>query len=292
MAAFIPFIPFIPFTARPLRPPSAPVHGTLFTPAGPTPAAAVLLIGGSGGSEPSYVGEALAAEGIAALSVAYFARPGLPAELHGIGLEYFFSALEILRGALPSSVPLAVLGMSRGSEAAMLTAIGSTAGAGADASAGIGVSAVVATVPGNVVLAGWPDGGPAWLLDGRPLPYADRYGPDCENPDALIPVERVPGPVLLVSAGADRVWPSAPMARALSWRLRQYGDPHGHTVLEYPEASHSLGYLIPRLPAGLPPGDLSDTAEDKAARADAWPRTVAFLRQLPAPPAPDGTRKQ
>ena len=56
-------------TARTLRPSSAPAHGTLFLPAAAEPAAAVLVIGGSGGSEPSYVGQALAAEGIAALSL-------------------------------------------------------------------------------------------------------------------------------------------------------------------------------------------------------------------------------
>ena len=38
------------------------------------------MIGGSGGSEPSCVGEALAHSGITALSVAYFARPGLPSQ--------------------------------------------------------------------------------------------------------------------------------------------------------------------------------------------------------------------
>src|SRR5579875_3926217 len=104
-------------TVRTLRPPQDPVHGTLFVPGPAVPGAGVLLIGGSGGSEPSSVAESLAEEGITALSVAYFARPG------GIALEYFFAALEILDGQLRPGAPLAILGMSRGSEAAMLTAI-------------------------------------------------------------------------------------------------------------------------------------------------------------------------
>ncbi len=146
----------------------------------------MLLIGGSGGSEPSYVGEALAAEGIAALSAAYFARPRLPVELRGIDLEYFFSAVELLKAELRSlAVPIAVLGMSRGSEAAILTAtyLGSL------------VRGVVVTVPGNVVAGSWPPGGPAWLLDNRPLPYVDHSGPGSEDPDAFLPVELVQGPV-------------------------------------------------------------------------------------------------
>lgn len=255
------------FTARTLRRPSAPVHGTLFIPA--EPGAAVLLIGGSGGSEPSYVGEAFAREGVAALSVAYFARPRLPEQLRAIALEYFLSALEILHDELPN-VPLAVLGMSRGSEAAMLTAIHSA----------VPVRGVVATVPGNVVAGSWPSGGPAWLLDGRPLPYVDHSGPDCEDADALIPVELVPGPMLLVAAGMDRVWPSAGMARALSRRLNEHGDSHGHTILEYPKAGHSLGYLLPSLPPGLLPREITDEAADQAARADAWPKAVGFIRKL------------
>jgi hypothetical protein len=73
------------------------------------------------------------------------------------------------------------------------------------------------------------------------------------------------------------------MARALAQRLHEHGHPHGHTVLDYPQASHSLGYLIPRLPTGLLPREITDTTADKAARADAWPRAIMFIRQLGIP---------
>jgi dienelactone hydrolase len=259
-------------TVHVFRRPAAAVHGTLFLPAGAA-AAAVLVIGGSGGSEPSYVAGALAREGMAALSLAYFGRPGLPPQLAGIPLEYFTDALHILRAAVPSPrVPAAVAGMSRGSEAAMLTAIRATEA----------VQGVVATVPANVIAGSDPPGGPAWLRDGRPLPYVGHQQPD-ENPDTVIAVEQVRGPVLLIAAGADQVWPSAAMARALSARLRQHGDPHGHTLLEYPRAGHCLGYLIPQLPPGLLPPGLTDQPADQAARASAWPQTIEFLRHLPQP---------
>ena len=55
------------------------------------------------------------------------------------------------------------------------------------------------------------------------------------------------------------------MARALARRLHAHGDPHGHAVLSYPQACHSLGYLLPDLPTGLLPPDIADRAEDKAA---------------------------
>jgi predicted alpha/beta hydrolase len=184
------------FAVRTFRRPGAPVHGTLFRTA--RPSAGVLVIGGSGGSEPSYVGEALAREGIGALSVAYFGRPGLPGRLRDIPLEYFLAALRVLQEAMAPGAPVVVLGMSRGSEAA--------GGRGSRSRVAFG-----------------------------------GHGP-----------------------GAFR-------------GVREHGDPHGHTVLEYPEAGHSLGYLIPRLPPGLLPPDLVDEPADQAARADAWPRVVDFI---------------
>jgi dienelactone hydrolase len=247
------------FAVRTFRRPDAPVHGTLFRPA--RPSAAVLLIGGSGGSEPSYVGEALARLGIGALSVAYFGRPGLPGQLRDIALEYFLAAQQVLREAVAPWVPLVVLGMSRGSEAAMLTAIHSGGRVGA------------------VAAGSWPPGGAAWLLRSEALPYVTHSGPESDDPAAFIPVELVPGPVLLVGAGADRVWPSAEMARALAARLREHGDAYGHTIVEYPDAGHSLGYLIPRLQPGLLPPDLVDGPVDQAARTDASPRVVEFIRR-------------
>jgi len=256
-----------PPAQRVLRRPSAPVHGTLFSPAEAAPIARVLVIGGSGGSEPSYIAEALAAEGFAALSVAYFARPGLPATLSRIPLEYFGSALELVRTELSPGVPIAIIGMSRGSEAALLTAIHLQPP----------VAGVVVSVPGNVVAGGIPDG-PAWLLNDRPLPWTDRPGPSCDHPAAVIPVDQVPGPILLVAAGADTVWPSAAMAQAISQRLRRHGDRHGHVVLKYPDASHCLGYLIPHLPAGLLPPGLDDDPATRAARTTAWAEVLEFLR--------------
>lgn len=229
------------------------------------PEVSVLLIGGSGGNEPSYLTELLAENGVAAFSVAYFGRDGLPPGLDHIELGYFRSALSLMREKI--ALPIVVLGQSRGSEAAMLTAVHFP-----DL-----VKAVVVTVPGNVILSGYPAGGLAWLLEGAPLPYVGDFGPGCGNPDAVIPVELIPGPVMFVSAGDDEIWPSAPMARAMSARLDDHGVPHGHELLEYERASHSLGYLRPELAAGLL-RDLADPASSRAARADAWPKVLQFIK--------------
>jgi len=148
--------------------------------------------------------------------------------------------------------------MSRGSETAILTAIHAPGA----------VQSVVATVPANVIAGSHPPGGPARLRNGHPLPYADHQRPDDENPDALIPVERVCGPVLLIAAGADQVWPSAQMARSLSARLGPATSAaRPGTPSWTPPAGHSLGYLVPRLPLGLLPPGITDQPADQAARA-------------------------
>jgi uncharacterized protein len=256
-------------TQRALRPSGEGVHGTLFLPENNKPKGASLLIGGSGGSEPSYIAEALAENDIAALSLAYFGRPGLPAQLRNIRLEYFREALRLLREAIPSpEIPLMTLGLSRGSEAALLSGVFFD-----DL-----VQGVVVSVPANLVLCSWPPGGPAWQLKGSPLSYVSHFGPHSEDPEAVIPVERIRGPILLISAGADQVWPSAAMARAISKRLDSLGHKWGHHVLEYPEATHSVGFLIPQLPDGLLPPELLDWPADRAARADAWPKVLDFIR--------------
>lgn len=234
------------------------------------PDVAALLIVGSGRNEPTYVAELLAGERMAALSVAHFGKDGLPPALGDIELGYFRTALDLLRSELDRrDLAVVVMGQSRGSEAAMLTAVHFAEL----------VDAVVVTVPSDVVLSGYPMGGPAPLLDGAPLPYAEDFGPDCD-PCVIIPVELVRGPIMFVSAGHDEIWPSASMARALSERLVKHGDAHGHELLEYADASHSLGYLRPSLPAGLMLGDLNDPTQTRAARADAWPKVLRFIQAL------------
>lgn len=208
------------------------VVGTLFVPRTVEPVPGVLLIGGSDGNEPQVSAKRLSQEGFVTLSVAYFKREGLPPTLRDVPLEYFERALEVLRRSMgPRRGPSAVLGVSRGSEAALLS------GAYFPDLA----NAVVGLVPGNVVLCSWPPGGPAWTLRGEPLPYVSRFGPKTDNPEAEIPVERIRGPVLLLSGGADRVWPSSAMASAMAARLKARSHPYLDEHVDYPLAGHWLG---------------------------------------------------
>jgi dienelactone hydrolase len=261
-----------------LRPASGGIYANLYLPKhtavrGP----AVLVFGGSdGGLTTSFAAALLAAHGYPSLALAYFKAPGLPEDLHNIPLEYFTSALEVLR-AQPGVDPRHVLvsGVSRGSEAALL----------------LGayfpqlVNGVIAGVPSSVVNPGWPDTSqPAWTLDGRPLPAVSpsEFGQPKPpgKPQAVIPVERIRGPILLTCGELDRVWPSCRYSDAITARLRARQFAYPVIDLRYRDAGHHVGgltlYFASVTDAALTAfgGTVAGT---QAAQTDAHAKLVAFL---------------
>lgn len=213
--------------------------------------ACVVISGSGGGQETSLLlAQAFARAGIRALGLAYHGADGLRPSLREVPLEGFARAARWLQeqAGLPSE-HVALLGLSRGSEAAMLT------GALFDDVCG----RVVAVVPGNVVACSFPPGGPAWLLENASLPFVERAGPECADPSAFIPVERI-DELLLVSAGKDEIWPSGPMSEAIVARRAEHGLATEHVHL--PNAGHLC--LDPR-----------DRAEDAP-----WPAVVRFVSRI------------
>jgi dienelactone hydrolase len=254
-------------TKRYLFVPQDGLFGHYYAPApsaGPRPA--VLLMGGAEGGLGAYLDVAaglLASHGFPALAVAYFGVSGLPPELANVPLEYFARALAWLRDQPGvDRAHVYAYGDSRGSEAALLLGVHRP-----DL-----VQGVVALVPSNVVHCSFPDcTGPAWTLGGAPLPYTSQFdGPvPTDDPAAVIPVERIEGPVLLVCAEGDFVWPSCPYAGAIDQRLTSSADPHPHVLLAYQGADHNVGWLAP---------DQPDTViGDALGKADAWPRLLTLL---------------
>ena len=279
------------------------VVGSLFRPSGAGPHPAVIVLGGSSGDVWEAHAALLASRGFAALALAYFGVPSLPARLAEIPLEYFRSAIGWLRrrdGIDPGTV--AVLGGSRGGELALL--LGATFPE---------VHAVVAYMPSGVLWEGMgaPGKRPAsWTLGGEARPFLRRrdevidwqHSPIALTPgflaalqdeaavsEAAIPVERTHGPVLLLSGGDDRMWPSAPLAEIAMERLRKRGFGYPFEHLSYGGAGHLL-VTPPNLPATIdrarhPFARLDfafggSPAAEAAARADAWPRVIAWLRRF------------
>lgn len=233
---------------------------------------AVLALGGSEGGFQAGLALALAARGIPTLAQAYFKAPGLANRLSQIPLETFDRGLAWLQNQ-PDVDPahIWVTGASRGSEAALLVASRRP-----DV-----VHGVLVTSPSNVVQQDFPASGTsAWSVGGQPVPYTaqDNNPAPTDTPDAVIPVEKVAGPVLAVCGGQDTLWTSCPFAEAIMTRLDGAKSSQPHRLWTYPLAGHWVDILLPYQPLRLDDyhGGLSPDA-DAQARADVWPKIVATI---------------
>ena len=256
-------------THRPQSLSAAGLIGDFDYPAGAERRPAILLLGGSEGGIPGPLQAGLlAAQGYPVLALAYFKEPGLPQQLENVPLEYFAAALKWL-GRQPQVDPthIAVLGISRGSEAALLS------GAYFPAL----VHAVIAMVPSDVALCSYPGcQGPAWTLHGHALPYTREFDDPqpTDQPAAVIPVKRIRGPIFLACGGDDQTWTSCPYADAIIAHLNAAHDHFPHVLYRYANAGHEVGAFVPYEPQA---GNDSADQADQEALAAVWPRLLDFL---------------
>lgn len=282
---------------------------TYFRPAGAGPYPGVIVVGGSGGGLSELAPALMAARGFATLTLAYFGIEPLPLDLIDIPLEYFDRAIDWLLsqpGVAPGGVGF--VGTSRGGELVLL--LGSRLPR---------IKAVVGYVPSSVVNGGIGrgearPGNPraAWTHQGKPVPFLppaqNRPPESAEVPPggipltpiflsamadeaaaqaASIPVEQIRGAVLLVSGEDDQMWPSSMFARRIMARLEQARHPYPCAHLAYAGAGHRIS--VPNVPTrvnrGLHPVRRriyaygGEPAASAAARADSWPRVLAFLKE-------------
>jgi dienelactone hydrolase len=290
--------------------------GTLFRPDGDGPRPAIIVLGGSEGGLWESPAALLASHGYVALALGYFGIEGLPQDLVRIPLEYFETAIGWLQAHEGvASDRLAVMGGSRGGELALL--LGATFPQ---------IKAVIGVVPGGVVYPGIRRkltltellrDRPAWTYRGAPVPYlpigrtlrgAVTYGwkwllrrPIALAPfylaamkdqggleRAAMPVERINGPVLLISAQDDQIWPSSLLSEIAMERLARHNHPYPYQHVSYPRAGHVFGippYLLATVTKGRHPqtgavyltgGNPKDNA---FAAADSWLRILRFLEE-------------
>ena len=256
----------------------------------------LLMLTGSGGGYPDeYAARDLARAGYPVLALAYFrTRAGDPPELEqkelrNVPLEYIFKGFDWL-AARPEvrADRIVLMGESRGAELALM--IGALRP---------DVAGVIAFSPQELRWGAVGGGGAAWTLNGKPLPYAGGVynratpmsqftdvldGPAAARDPAAIDVERIHGPVLLISSRADALSPSARMANDIEARLRAHGFAYRVENVQYEDASHLL--------MGFGPGATEFRAErftirfggtaagTEAARNAGWARVKEFLGRL------------
>ncbi len=213
----------------------------------------VILFGGSSGGNfyDSYQNypEDLVDLGYSVLCLAYFdynSSGELPNKLRHIPLEYFKKAMDWMESQKQTSKGrFAVIGNSRGGEAALLLAIEYQA-----------ISTVIAIVPSAYVGGAYDNkrrvSGSAWCIGGKEIPYVDyqkaiaNYNPwwkIIEHKEEVepyaIPVEKMSAALLLLSGENDAVWPSSEMSERIARRLEKnlYKFPFQH--ISY-DAGHNI----------------------------------------------------
>jgi dienelactone hydrolase len=280
-------------TYRPIR--DRGLRGEFFLPPGKGPFPGVIVWSGSDGglAVARFKAVVLAKHGFASLALAYFKYEDLPKQLLEIPLEYFETAIGWMKEHKQvRGDRLAVMGGSRGGELALL--LGTMFP---------DVKAVVAYAPSHVLWSAPPDADgtrPAWTYKGKPLPFMVRpltleqreklkeKNPMAERPvfehylkdeeaagKAVIPVEKIAGPILLITGEDDQLWPSTSMADAVKARIMAKNHRYHCEHLRYEGCGHAIS-----LPLGQPGNtpELGGTPEANSYAAwDSWPKVVKFL---------------
>ncbi len=171
-------------------------------------------------------------KGYAFLAIGYFKAKGTPDKLEKIAIEDVQFAIKLAsKNKKINKAKIAVIGGSRGADLALL--LGSHY---KDIKCVVGIVASNVTFPGNTNHFTTS----TWVFQGKELPFVpvnDEAVPFLMKRDlrgafeemlkdtvaerkALIKVENINGPILLVSATKDEICPSTPMAEKMIARLK------------------------------------------------------------------------
>jgi dienelactone hydrolase len=266
--------------------------GEFYPPLGSQKKLGVLLLSASDGGIPGNRAKIFAENGFPTLALGYFKTKRTPEYLDMVPLEYFDQPIwwltknEYIQGG-----KIVVIGESKGAELALLLA-----------SRKPEISGVVAFVPSAVVFQGmpkvpWPPRS-SWSSMGKPIPFVP-YNisnlPDKKNvlsiyrnslkqqeavKKALIPVNKIKGPVLLFSAADDGIWPSVEMSDMIMRSLKDQKFGYAYEHITYDNAGHTM--MESNMMGGTEEGN-------RKARIDSTEKMLAFLNRLSAEPASANT---
>lgn len=268
--------------------------GKLFFPK-KLPAPAVIAFSGSDGGFHERAASLFAEAGFVSLALAFFHAEGLPDNLENIPLEYFQKGIRWLKNQ-PQVKSVHLYGPSKGGELVLVLA----------STFPDEIASACAVVPSCVTFGGIPNANaPSWTYKGQPLPIAETpskedvykqlesrktvnlveiYQEKMKHPDfekALIPVEKIRCPFLLISGKEDKMWPSSLYCEKIMERLR---SPKKHLCYEH------VGHMItnPYDPVMTEPFyhpvtqlyyELGgDPQAQKKANEDSWKQILAFFK--------------
>ena len=277
-------------------------HGELFCPIQDTyPGKALICFSGSDGrfGLTRRLAAVFQSRGLTALALAYVMEEGLPKQFFHVPIGPLEAAAKRLHDMGYEKVGL--WGISKGAELAL------TAGS---LLPGL-VNAVVAVAPISTVCQGFTKEkgihilpGGSWSFRGEELPYTsfgldefpfrdvlrrslaareltmyDLYLPVVQNPNpvAVIQVEKITGPVLLISSKMDTMWTSELAAEQIMNRLRQHDFPYLHQHLSYSHGGHMFVSMDDWM-VKLFVGDRGrNSAPGRRARMDSLSKTLEFV---------------
>lgn len=277
-------------------------HGELFCPTKDEyPGKALICFGGSDGN--FQLTQKLAAifhsRGLTTLALAYVKEDGLPNGFYHVPIDMLEAAARRLHEMGYEKVGL--WGISKGAELSLLT--GSLL-------PGL-VNAVVAVAPMSTACQGFTmekgitiAPGSSWSFHGEEVPYssfglekfplahvlgkslrarevtmANLYEPLVEhpNPEAVIRVEAITGPILLISSQMDTMWPSELAAKAIMKRLKAKAFAYPYHHLSYEHGSHLFVPMEVKA-ARFFRGDRGQHKEPgRQARMDSLEKTLKFV---------------
>lgn len=267
------------------------------------PRPAVLVLGGSEGGigSCSQFAALFASHGYPALALAYFQCDDLPTDIQQIPIEYVQRAVQWLkRQSTVHPGQIAVFGRSKGAELALVTA-----------SLEPDIRAVIASSPSSTVNIGTdraftdaetfsPQS--SWSFRGEPLPFVTWTEAQCQESrerldagrridqihkaawracewleDAEIPVEKINGPILLLSADDDHWWPAAEHCERMVERLKANQFAHPVVHLRYADTGHSIRFpYIPTTRTQLNGGTPKNNVH---ASEHSWQEVLGFLER-------------
>lgn len=260
----------------------------------------IIIVSGSDGgiNKAQTFGALFSSYGYSVLALSYFDLEDLPNGLEKIPLEYIEKAIKWTKNQKTIiKDKICIYGRSKGGELALLSATKFQE-----------IKAVIAHTPSGFINQGLnKDRKPAkcssWTYEGKELPYlkisflailkfiikkclrkpvriCDLYKYSLTNnkktEDFIIPVEKINGPILLISAEDDAVWPSAIFCQNVIERLNQYDFNKHYEHLSYKNAGHYITF--PYQPCPTLQGNGGDYKNNEIAAENSWEKTIVFLK--------------